>query len=191
MQPGNAGRRWALKAALVLVASAVAAAVVVAGLYLRAPRATRVRVGDRAPDLELPAVVDGTPARFTAAGPGPTVLLFFDTRGPNAERYLRYVEERINRRYFQRGLRVVGICTDTDLAAARALASSVPLTFALLSDPEARVASATFGAPRAPEAYLLDRTGRVEAVFTEQIDVSDPEVRAALERGLGPAPGGF
>lgn len=167
------------------VALAVAALVVIAGLYVRAPRATRVHVGEMAPDFTLPALIDGSPATFSSLRGGPMLLLAVDTRGPGTDAYLRYLE-RMYRRYRARGLRMVAVCLDTDLPSARAFVARNELTFTLLADPAGATVSKLYGAPREPEAYLLDPEGRVERVFTERIDWSDPATKQALERHLGP-----
>jgi peroxiredoxin len=173
------------KAAAAAVAALVAAAVVISFLYLRGPRATRTHVGDVAPDFTLPALVDGTPGRLSSTRGRPVLLVFFDTRWPTSEVYVPNLE-RLYRRYARRGLRMIGVSLDTDVAAARAFVARNPLTFTILSDPGAAKVAATYGTPRDPEAYLLDPHGRVEAVFTEPVDWRNLDTKDKLERHLAP-----
>ena len=87
------GRRRPLAIALaVIIGVTIAAAIVVVGLYGRAPRATRVHVGEVAPDFELPVVTGEHAVRLSGNRGGPNLLLFFDTRWPGSDEYLKYVE---------------------------------------------------------------------------------------------------
>jgi peroxiredoxin len=183
---------------IVLVAAAVVAAVavVIGFLYLSAPRATRVRVGDMAPDFTLPPVFTVAPAggspslRLSSTRGGPTFLFFFDTRRDGNESYVDSLQ-RMNKRYAGRGLTVVGIALDPDIGTVRTFLDRIYVEFPVLSDPFASVLHARYGTPRDPEAYLLDAQGRVVAVFTERVDWNTSEFRQRLERVLGPPPPGW
>ena len=171
------------------VALAVAAAIVVGSVYLTAPRATRVGVGDVAPDFTLPNLIGrATPFQLSSLRPGPTLVVFFDTHWPGSDAYLRYLDRMVYRRYLRRGLRMVGVALDSDLASAQRLVVASELTFNVLSDPEGATVTPLYDRPRDPEAYLLDAQGRVEAVFTERIDWANPVTRQQLERHLSPPP---
>jgi peroxiredoxin len=182
---------WKGGALTTVVAVATAAVVVLAALYPRAPRATRVHVGEVAPDFTLPSVPEGRPTRLAALRGGPTVLVFFDTRWEGSDAYFRYIE-RLHRRYFRRGLRTVAVALDSDPAPIAAFIRRNELTFAILSDPDGRAIEKGYGTPRDPESYLLDTQGRVEAVWVQRINWGDPASKELLERHLEPArPGMF
>jgi peroxiredoxin len=172
-------------AAIVLV---VAAAVVVGALYWKAPRLTPVRVGQTAPDFTLPLLEPsafmGNAATVSKMG-GPLILFFLDTRWPQAGGYAGSAE-LVYRRNFRRGLRMAGVFLDDDRNRATDFARAHELTFMLLTDPRASKVAAKYGTPRAPEAYLLDAKGQVEAVFTDRIDWADPQTREAIEKHLAP-----
>lgn len=185
MGEGNGARRTVASVALVATAVGVAAAVVIAVLYARAPRATRLHAGEIAPDFTLPAVTGGPPVRLSALRGGPTVLVFFDTRWRGSDAYLQYLE-RMHRRYRARGLRMTGVALDSDVNRVRQFVARNDLTFAVLSDPFAAALHTSYGTPRDPEAYLLDAEGRVLEAFTERIDWSDPELKETLEKHLQP-----
>jgi peroxiredoxin len=186
---GNGTRRASASLAGAAVALVVAAVVVIAALYARAPRATRLHVGEIAPDFTLPVVTGGPPVRLSEIRGGPSVLIFFDTRWPGSDSYLQYLE-RMHRRYLRRGLRTIGVALDSDVARVRQFVARNELTFAVLSDPFAYALHQSYGTPRDPEAYLLDAQGRVLAVFTARIDWSTREFRERLEKHLQPAPPG-
>ena len=189
MEEGNGPRRRVASLAPVAravgVAAAVAAAVVIAALYARAPRATRVRAGQIAPDFTLPPVTGGPPVRLSDTRGRPTVLVFFDTRWPGSDAYLRYLE-RMHRRYRARGLRLTGVALDSDVDAVRQFVARNELTFVVVSDPFAAALHTSYGTPRDPEAYLVDAEGRVLEAFTQRIDWSDQGLQEKLEKHLRP-----
>jgi peroxiredoxin len=168
----------------------VAAVIVIAGLYATAPRGTRVHVGEMAPDFELPVVTGGPPTRLSDNRGGPNLLLFFDTRWPGSDAYLRYLE-RMHRRYFRRGLRTTAVALDPDPTVVREFVGRNGITFAVLSDPFAAKLVSRYGTPRDPEAYLLDPAGRVEAVLLERVDWTNPKVSEILAKHLQPAKPGW
>jgi peroxiredoxin len=172
------------------LAVAVAAVIVVAVLYLRAPRATRVHVGDIAPDFELPVVTGGPPTRLSDNRGGPNLLVFFDTRWRGSDAYFKYIE-RMHRRYFRRGLRTTAVALDPDPAIVREFVRRNGLSFAVVSDPFAAKLHTSYGTPKDPEAYLLDPSGRVEAVLLERVDWTSPKVRGVLDKYLQPGPPGY
>jgi peroxiredoxin len=173
-----------------LVAVAVAAGIVIAGIYLRAPRATRVHVGDTAPDFELPVVTGGRPMRLSGNRGGPNLLVFMDTRWPGSDAYVRYLE-RMHRRYFRRGLRTIVVAVDPDPAVVPQFVRRNGVTFAVVSDPFAAKLVSNWGTPKDPEAYLLDPALRVEAVLLERVDWTSPKVRDFLAKYLQPGPAGW
>jgi peroxiredoxin len=185
-----AGKRPLSRLLAVAVAAAVAAAIVIAVLYARAPRATRVHVGEMAPDFELPVVTDAKPAKLSGNRGGPILLVFFDTRWPGSDEYIRYIE-RMHRRYFRRGLRTMAVAVDRDPALARDFVRRNGVTFAVVSDPFASKLNPLWGTPRDPEAYLLDPRLRVEAVLLERVDWTSPTVSDFLAKYLQPGPPGF
>jgi cytochrome c biogenesis protein CcmG, thiol:disulfide interchange protein DsbE len=164
---------------------AVAAVIVIAGLYATAPRATRVQVGDIAPDFELPVVTGGPPVRLSGNRGGPQLLVFVDTRRQGNEAYFRHLD-LIRGRYFRRGLSITAVAIDPDPATARELVRTTGVTFAVLSDPFAAKLVSSYGTPRDPESYLLDPSGRVEAVFVERVDWNIPTFSEMLTKHLEP-----
>jgi peroxiredoxin len=168
----------------------VAVLVAVLGVYARAPRATKVHVGELAPDFRLPTLgLPAPPTTLSLLRGGPAVLIFLDTRWMGSGAYMRYLE-RMHRRYLRRGMRTVGVALDTDVAAVAPFIATNNLTFPIVSDPGGKAIASGWGTPRDPEAYLIDPQGRVEAVFTKRLDWSDPATKEMLERHLErPLPG--
>jgi peroxiredoxin len=165
----------------------IAIVVFIVGVYLRAPRATRVHVGESAPDFRLPTIGPADrpspPTQLALLRGGPVVLIFLDTRWEGSGAYMRYLE-RMHRRYLHRGLRTLAVSLDSDVAAVAAFIERNTLTFPILSDPGGKAIAAGWGTPRDPEAYLIDPGGRVLRVFTSRLDWSDPTFKETLERYL-------
>jgi peroxiredoxin len=171
----------------VALAMVVAALVVVAFLYVRAPRATRVQVGAVAPDFDLPAVNGGSPTRLSKARGGPTFLFLLDTRRDGNEAYVDSLQ-RMHKRYAERGLTTIAVALDPDVTTVRQFITRLYMEFPILSDPFASsLVKAGYGSPHDPEAYLLDGQGRVQAVFTERVDWNTTEFRDKVEKILSPA----
>jgi thioredoxin-dependent peroxiredoxin len=172
----------------VAVAVVVAAAVVVGYLYLHSPRATRVRAGDMAPDFTLPAAGGGAPVRLSRMRGGPTFLFFFDSRKDGNESYVDSLQ-RLNKRFAPQGLSVLGVAVDPEPTNLRAFTTRVYVEFPILADPLAAKLSPAYGPVRDPEAYLIDREGRVVSAFTERVDWKTTEFIGRLEKELRPAGG--
>jgi peroxiredoxin len=168
-----------------LAALLVAAAAIVGFGYLRGKRATHVRPGEAAPDVEL-ASVEGPPGRLRANLGKATVVVFYDSRWPVMRRYGE-VLERFYRKYQRRGLRVIGICLDDSKDEARDFIHRQAITFTVLHDPGGRASRDAWGTPRGPESYLLDASGRVVAAFPDPVDWLRDEHRSRVE-GLLPSP---
>lgn len=172
-----------VKAAGAVLAVIVAALVVIGFWYTRAPRATQVRVGETAPDVQLPAQAGGRPVKLSEFRAPAVLLVILDTRWPEAPRYLTELE-RLHRRYLQKGLRVVGVALDEPSHGLRAALSNMAVTFTVLEDPGGRALGPVYGRPRGPEAYLVARGGAVQAVYVDRVNWRAPEVSEQIERLL-------
>jgi peroxiredoxin len=185
VQTGIAGRARLGALLPAAVAVVVAAAVVVGYLYLHAPRATRVRVGDVAPDFVLPSIVRGDPpVRLSGRRGGPTLLVLFDSRIPGNDSYFLNLQ-RLHSKYFRSGLSVIAVAIDPTAAALPTFADRSGVTFTILSDPFAAALHTDYGTPIDPEAYLIDRAGIVTAVYTQRIDPDTYEFQGLIRKHLG------
>jgi peroxiredoxin len=184
VQKGNGGGARLGVLVPIAVAVMVAAAVVVGYLYLHAPRATRVRVGDMAPDFTLPAVVPGDPpVRLSGRRGGPTLLVFFDSREEGSNPYFLSLQ-RLHAKYFRYGLSVLAVAIDPTSDGLAKFAESNGVTFSILTDPFAAVVHQSYGTPLDPEAYFIDRDGRVLAVYTQRVDWNTIDFHKQVEQNL-------
>lgn len=184
MQKGNGGEGRLGALVAIVVAVLVAAAVVIGYLYIHSPRATRVRVGDVAPDFTLPAVVPGDPPlRLSGRRGGPTLLVFFDSREEGSDPYFLSLQ-RLHSKYFRYGLSVLAVAIDPTAEGLAKFADRNGVTFAVLTDPFAAVVHPSYGTPRDPEAYFLDREGRVLAVYTQRVDWNTIDFHKQVEQNL-------
>jgi peroxiredoxin len=169
-----------------LAALAVAAAAVVAYWWIQSPAATKVSVGERVPELQLPTLGGTTLTRLSQFRGHPVLLWMFMTRCPVCEKELPRVE-RLHREFLQRGLIVLGVAADADPAELVRLGQLHAITFYVLHDPNGVTMREAFGTSRVPEAYLIDREGIVRAVYLGQVAEKGVELRERIERLLGPA----
>ena len=87
--------------------------------------------------------------------------------------------DRLQKKYYDRGLRIVGLTLEQNEEAIRSFLDSVPAQFPVVRDPSG-AAGETFGVVAMPTTFLLDRDGRVAARF----EGSDADVHARLERSI-------
>jgi peroxiredoxin len=171
-----------------LLAGAAAALVVVGFWYFRSPESTKIKVGMAAPDLELPSVASGGVATRISNFRGRPVLLVMYMAGCEiCEREIGSLE-RLHREFLQKGLVVLGVAVDADAAAREAFIRRHQLTFIVLEDPSGRAVREAYGSWKMPEAYLIDATGTVDAVYLGSVDWRAPELRERVERLLPAKP---
>jgi peroxiredoxin len=185
VQTGNDGKARLGAVLPVAVALAAAVAIVIGYTYVHAPRATRVHVGEIAPDFTLPSIVRGDPpVRLSGRRGGPTLLVLFDSRTSGNDSYFLNLQ-RLHAKYFRSGLSVIAVAVDPTAAALPTFADRSGVTFTILSDPFAAVLHTAYGTPRDPEAYLIDREGRVVAVYTKRVDPDTYEFQRLIMKNLG------
>jgi len=148
---------WRLSAALALAAPGVVGCVAATGLAgdagLRSARAP-------APAFALTAL-DGAPVRLEAMR-GQVVLLDFWATwcGPCRDEIPNLV--KIERTYGPRGVRVVGIAMDDDVAPVRAFARELHMNYTVALG-DAALAERFGGVLGLPAKFLIDRLGRIAA----------------------------
>jgi hypothetical protein len=157
-------QRPAFQAAL--VAAFVAVIAVLAFWVLTAPRATPVKPGTRAPDVELQSA-HGTKGRLVGTRGAALVVMMID--GHTTDLDLASAE-RLFRKYFFRGFVMVGVVVDPNPASVRPLLDKIPVTFTVYEDANGdTIAKAGWGHPRPPESYLIGPTGNVIQAFPESV----------------------
>lgn len=90
---------------------------------------------------------------------------------------------RIQQRYGDAGLVIVGVNLDQESDAARAFLSSVPADFTILVDAQAQWPEA-YGLIGMPSSYLIDRQGRVRATHTGFHSSRVADYEASIEQLL-------
>jgi peroxiredoxin len=152
-------------------------------LYLRAPRATYIKVGGGLPNLTLPIL--GAPGSQSIEGLRglPLLLVFFDTKSDSAPGQIPKIQ-KLYSYFFPRTLRVVGVAVDSDAKAADLFLKEARVSFLVLSDPGAKAARGVFHIESFPEAYLVEQSGRVDAVFPGPVDWLTAEMDTLISRTL-------
>lgn len=167
---------------------AVAAAAVVGLWWFQAPDATRVKVGQPAPPLQLTSLGATTATRLGQFRGRPILLTMFASRCPLCEEELPRIE-RLHREFFKRGLVVLGVATDAHAAELERFVKRYELTFFVLRDPNGAALRELFGTSKLPETYLIDRDGIVQAVYQGRVREKRDELRESIERLLAQAAG--
>jgi peroxiredoxin len=171
------------------VAVAVVLAVVLVVGYLRAPEATRIKVGMAAPDLELPSVgSDGVKTKLSNFRGRPVLLVMYMANCHACEEDAGALE-RLHREYLRKGLIVLGVAVDADPQTRRDFIRRHETTFIVMEDPGGRAVREAYGSWKMPEAYLIDATGVVRGVFLGRTEWRSRDMRERIDRLLPPPSG--
>jgi peroxiredoxin len=173
-------------AALRALGAAVVGVVVVVGFWwLRSPESTKIKVGDQAPDLELRSLGAVEKTRLSSFRGHPVLLVMFLSNCHLCEAEMPQIE-RLNRMMLPRGLMVIGVSADEDRAALEQFVQRHQVTFPVLQDPGGHALREAWGSWKLPEAYLIDASGKVAAVWLGSVNWSGDEVRDAVAKLLPP-----
>jgi len=152
-----------------------------------------VAIGAVIPDFTLPDADGKEHSLASLKGSKGTVLIFVATQCPISNAYNERMQ-KLAEDYRAKGFNVVGINSNSTEPAAevKAHAAEKGLTFAILKDPNNKIAD-RFGAQVTPEAYLLDASGKL--VYHGRIDnsrygviVTSNDLRDAIEASLAGKP---
>jgi thiol-disulfide isomerase/thioredoxin len=162
----------------------VAFVALLAGGCLLAPAARALEIGQAAPAFSL-ARADGATLELPSLR-GRVVLVDFWASWCAPCRQSFPVLDAMQKRYADAGLVVVGVNVDTERAQAERFLAAVPVSFAIVYDPEGATPQA-FGVRAMPSSYVLGRDGRVRAsnlgFHKRDADTLEAAVRAALDEG--------
>jgi peroxiredoxin len=167
------------------LAALVVVAVVVGFWWLRSPEATLVKVGQPAPDLELQSLGATSKTHLSSFRGRPVLLVMFMSSCHICDADMPELE-RLHRQMLPRGLVVVGVSADTERAALQQFVQRHQVTFPVLEDPGGAALRQVYGSWRLPEAYLIDASGKVAAVWLGSVRWSGRDVRDAITPLLPP-----
>jgi peroxiredoxin len=161
----------------ILIAALAGAAI----LYWLSPPASKVKVGEMAPDLVLPSH-HGADTRLSDLRGRVVILTAFAADcGECAEQLLAI--ENLHRIYRPYGLAVTGLSLDHDTKAEDAFLQRSQVSFIVLDDPGGKAFTPVFGGVQPPQFYWIDISGRVVAIDRGPVDWKARETVERL-RGL-------
>jgi peroxiredoxin len=169
------------------VAAAVTLGVVGGYWYVRSPESTLVKVGQQAPDLELPSLGGSAKTKLSGFRGRPVLLVMFMSGCHICESEIDTVE-RLHRELLQKGLVVLGVAVDKEQSAVEDFVRRHEITFIVLRDPDGQAVRAAYGSWKMPEAYLMDARGQVSAVYLGSVNWTSPWVRDKIKGLLPPSP---
>jgi hypothetical protein len=170
----------------VALALLVASTLVLASLWLRGPRGTRVMVGDVAPDVELSWAEPVGSAHLLGMRAPATIVAFFDATSASGKRVARNLEA-VQARFRGYGLVVVGVALDNSrLDVLDMVQGSPAVTFFVFHDPGGERVRPGWGEVRVGESYLLGPDRKVIKVYPDGFQWPDQELRDTLLRILPP-----
>ena len=175
-------RETAMRSAL---AAVVTVAVVVGFWWLRSPEATLVKVGQQAPDLELRSLGATSNTRLSSFRGHPVLLVMFMSACHLCDAEMPQIE-RLHRQMLPRGLMVIGVSADTARADLQRFVQRHEVTFPVLEDPGGPALRQAYGSWKLPEAYLIDASGKVAAVWLGSVRWNSVDVRETITRLLPP-----
>lgn len=148
------------------------------------PRSAEVPASDRqpAPDFILPAVAGGEVSREELTGQ--VVLLDFWATWCGPCHAQAEILDELHAEFAAKGLAVVSIDTNEDLAKVKAFINANPAEYQVLVDEDGRVGD-SYGVVALPTVVLVDRQGRV--AFTSVGLTEASTLRPLIERELARA----
>lgn len=147
--------------------------------------------GESAPALTLPSLksMDSKGGNFSlATQKGKVVLVDFWASWCGPCRKSLPALDKLQAKYKDQGLVVVGVSLDDDVAAAAAFLDRVPVNFTILSDTTGASAEA-YHVVAMPTSFLVDAEGKVAARFEggEHMDAEEAAIQGLL-KGMTPGP---
>jgi thiol-disulfide isomerase/thioredoxin len=151
--------------------------------FLVASSATAVSVGSRAPEIGLEDL-NGRPVRLSSLR-GKVLIVDFWASWCAPCREEMPVLNRLQERYREQGLVVIGVNVDNNVRNARTFLRRTPVQFRIVHDPGKDVAD-RYNPPRMPSSYIVDRRGVIRHVHegfrSGDAATIEREVRALLRR---------
>src|SRR5262249_30560779 len=160
------------------VAAAVAG--ILGGWDYRSPEATFVKAGQQAPHPELPTLRSGGAQTHLSNFRGRPGLLVMFLSGCHSCEDNAQALERLHREFLQKGLVVLGVAVDPDEKTTADFVKRHQLTFLVMQDLSGAAAREVYHSWKMPEAYLIDASGRVDAVYVGNVDWRSVEVRERI-----------
>jgi cytochrome c biogenesis protein CcmG, thiol:disulfide interchange protein DsbE len=152
---------------------------------LLANTAHAVKVGDRAPALNLPTAAGANTVAFDKSSGKVFYVDFWASWCGPCKQSFPWMSE-MHEKYASRGLEIVAINVDTRRADADRFLSPSPVKFTVAFDPKGDTPK-QYAVPSMPSSYLVDNSGKVIAVHSGFRDSDRAKLEAAIVDALAQA----
>lgn len=137
-----------------------------------------VEVGQPAPAFELPSLAGESISLDAHAGKVRLVNFWASWCEPC--RHELPALDAMRNQYKEQGFEIIGISVDKEPENAKAFLDKIPVSYPVVLDNDFQTAK-TYDAQAMPMSYILDRDGKVQAVFTGYSKKKLPAITAAVE----------
>lgn len=179
-EPGGTdtpGRRGGLLVAAIVVTLTLGVAVVLLLALLPGDGLPRNPVGVEAPTFSL-RTLDGAQLDLADLAGDPVVVTFWASWCGTCKQDMPALQ-RLADRWEPRGVSVVGVVIDDELAAAQEVAAEHQLRYPSAFDATGEVAQA-YSVTGTPETYLVGADGRVAAMWIGPLPAAELELQLAI-----------
>lgn len=140
------------------------------------------RAGDVAPDVSG-EMVHGKPVSLNELKGTVVYLDFWASWCPPCRQSLPWLEA-LRSRYRASGFEVLAVNEDSDSAAAKKMITEVSASFPVIWDRDGAIAT-RYSPPAMPSSFLIDRSGRVHAVFKGFREGDEQKIEATIKELIG------
>ncbi len=120
------------------------------------------RIGNTAPDFELPAL-EGENISLSSLRGSPVLLNFWATWCPPCREEMPYLQS-IHQKWSGMGLRILAIDVGESPSTVRKFIEERAFTFTVLLDADQRVALEKYNVRNIPTSYFIDKEGKMRGV---------------------------
>lgn len=145
-----------------ILVSALLSVLLVTGFSAGCTSSQGTRIGDTAPDFELPSL-EGQSISLSSLQGKPVLLNFWATWCPPCREEMPYLQN-IHQKWSGMGLKILAIDVGESSSTAREFIEERAFTFMVLLDTDQRVALEKYNVRNIPTSYFIDKNGKIQGI---------------------------